>query len=488
MSTSSKRVLALLATAVLVGCQQAAPQVTPFGATITEGTLPESALPLELTGGRPVPAGSYLPDRLIVELSPEADADATLDGFTTTAMVNLGRRFAGIKLPSDMNLAEAHAILSKRPGVKSLSLDGLVRPTQVVASPLASERFDELWAHRATQMHKYWEEVPQAPSANDMLIAVLDTGLDMGEPDEGFHTVHPEFEGRVYAPQNFTPDYNGDPVNVKDGNKHGTHVAGTIGARGVKVVGVAPDVSLMPLKVLGNSGGGSDMGIAKAMSYAMDDAVVENPGTPEEWTRQSYTAYPGIGNRRVRVMNMSLGSAFHGRSALYDAMMAEARRKGIVVVVAAGNDGSEVAVPGTSPHAVVVSSTSPHLLGSLFWEWLSGFSNRGDRVDLSAPGGNILSTLPRYYYKDDPFTGPTDYGYLSGTSMATPYVAGAAAMVIAKFPPADGVYDADYVDRVVDHLRVTSDDLGAPGKDPKYGYGRVNVYEALMAPALGQRR
>ena len=470
MTTQSTRLLTLLASALLIGCQSPSATPTPFGVSLTQSTSPQAALPDALTGGRSMPAGSYVPNELIVTLSADADRETTLAGFAPRGELQLKERFAAVKIPEGMPLNEAHAMLRARPGVKDVSLNLVFKAASTEPAPA---RFAEQWAHRVTEATDFWQTSPP-PATSDVIVAVIDSGLD---------TAHPEFQGRIVAPQNFTSENDGVPTDPTDRHKHGTHVAGIIGAKGDQVVGVAPQVAIMPVKVLDINNSGDTFSIIKGMAYACGEAVVEFDQQQNPMTRKTYLEYlPDGDTRRVRVINMSLGGASHGRNALYEAGLAKAYEAGIVVVVAAGNDGSEVTTPGNSPYALAVSSTSSYRLGDQLWEWLSGFSNRGNPIDLSAPGGQILSTLPTYAYTDSKNNPqPQHFGYLSGTSMAAPYVAGVAALVAEKYPMQPGETPTAYVDKVRQHLMATSDDLGAPGKDPKYGWGRINVRKAMSA-------
>lgn len=474
MNPISKKLLALLACASLLGCQQPDAPFVPFGAELSGDAPHGDALPAALTEGRHLPAGSFVPDQLIVMLAPQADLTHSLAGFEALGTLSFEKRFAAVSVPAGMSLQEAYETLKARPGVEGISLNFVHRTASIPAPTPA--RLDEQWAHRLTGTEQLWRDHGMATASN-LIVAVLDSGLD---------TTHPEFTGRIVAPQNFTSENGGSLTDVKDGHMHGTHVTGIIGAKGIAVAGVAPDVALMPIKVLDNANAGTSWDIAMGMAYAMGETITEEikdeEGNVQPRTREAYPkVLDASDERRVRVMNMSLGSAYHGKTALYESGLATARAKGILVVVAAGNDGSEVGNPANSPNALAVSSTSVYRLGDRYWEWLSGFSNRGHAIGLAGPGGQILSTMPTYDYRDSRGElQPKAYGAISGTSMAAPYVAGAAALVIAEYPPTNGVYDAAYVERIQAHLFATADDLGAPGKDPKYGHGRINVLRALQ--------
>lgn len=454
------RFLALLAVTTLFGCQQPVSTPSPFGVDVTT-KAPQEALPVALTGGYAVPNGSYVPNELIVTLSDGADAQETLEGFEARTSLRLSRRITSVRLADGMSLSEAYDALAARPGVDAVSLNFIVKGS-APAAPTAAARFNEQWAHRVTGLEEYWKTHGIA-TASQVVVAVLDSGVAPS---------HPELAGRLIHGQNFTAENDNDPTDPTDRHSHGTHVSGIIGAGGTEVVGVAPDVQIIPIKVLDQHNSGTTMGIIQGMAYAMgldpDDDGPRQPVPPNDATR-------------IRVMNMSLGGASRGRDVLYETAITEAKKRGILVVVAAGNDGLEVAAPANAEDALSISSTSPYRLGDRIWEWLSGFSNRGERIDLAAPGGQILATLPNYAYGNG---GTEDYGNMSGTSMATPYVSGVAALVAATYPPdadrkGDATYMAAYVDALKQHLFATADDLGAPGRDPKYGHGRVNVLKAL---------
>ncbi len=454
-----------LALGLAMGCQQV-PAGTPtgFGISVTNQPAAEQAVPASLTGGATVPAGSYRPNELLIQLSDEADRDQVLAGFERTGQLALGSRIVRVKLPQGMGLSGAYETLRVRKGVGTISLNWKHRKSTSYVAP-DDVYVDRQWSHRQTEALDLWKSTDPARvvDASKLIVAVLDTGLDV---------THPEFAGRVVLPRDFTatpseevPYLTGAP----DMDGHGTHVAGIIGATGhndMGVAGVAWDVKLMPLKVLGEEGG-TDFDILRAFSYALGlDA--DDDGQDDDGYRAELPA--GQEDLRTRVISMSLGYAYHGRSPLYDHAFTEARKRGVLVVVAAGNEGGEVAAPANSAYCVAVSSTSPYQLGDRIWEWLSGYSNRGDRIDVSAPGGSIMSTFP---------LDQGGYATMSGTSMACPYVSGLAALVIARNDPTYQRKDAAFYDAVKAHLAATADDLGAPGKDTKYGYGRVNVRKAL---------
>ncbi len=265
-----------------------------------------------------------------------------------------------------------------------------------------------------------------------VLVAVLDSGVDLD---------HPDLDGKVRTDIDY--DYiNGDDV-AQDDNGHGTHVAGIIAAETDNAQGVAGlgwETQIVPYKVLDNDGNGTTSGIVDAI-YAATDAG-------------------------AKVINMSLGSApGAGPCSNFTTLQAAidyAYDHGVLVVVAAGNDSDDAStvVPANCAHVLTVSSTDSD-------DSLSSFSNTGSVIDVSAPGGFIYSTV-----LDDSYT------YMSGTSMATPYVAGLAALVFAAHP----AYTPDQVASAILDRAV---DLGLPGWDDHFGCGRIDAFEAVAAGAAG---
>ncbi|HEY9854730.1 MAG TPA: S8 family serine peptidase, partial [Stenomitos sp.] len=400
-----------------------------------------------------------------------ADAETALQGFAITGAIRLGHPIMRLKLADGMSLAQAVERLHGRPGVGAIALNWRQQPTATYAEPDDPD-FDKQWSHRQTEALALWKGASPEKNvdASKVIVAILDTGLDVD---------HPEFAGRVVLPRDFSQHpspspsdaaVQGAPVDgAPDNDSHGTHVAGIIGAaghNGMGVAGVAWDVKLMPLKVLGEDGG-YDFDILAAIAYALG---LDANGDGKDDDGYLAELPDGQKDLRTRVISMSLGSSYHGRNPLYDDAFSEARKRGVLVVVAAGNDGSDVGTPANSPYCIAVSSTSPYQVGDHIWEWLSGYSNRGDRIDVAAPGGSILSTIP---------VASGSYATYSGTSMACPYVSGLAALVIARNDAGNVKTDEAFYDQVKQHLEATSDDLGAPGKDPKFGFGRVNVRKAL---------
>ncbi|GIV78648.1 MAG: hypothetical protein KatS3mg050_3042 [Litorilinea sp.] len=264
-----------------------------------------------------------------------------------------------------------------------------------------------------------WEITTGSP---EVVIAILDTGLNLQ---------HPEFAGRIVPGYDFVND---DP-DPTDDHGHGTHAAGLIAAaidNGIGLAGVCPNCRLMPIKVLNGQNSGTWFNVARGILFAVDHGA--------------------------RVINLSLGSSVPSQTVAEAVRYAEER--GVLVVAAAGNADSDAPFyPAALDPVIGVSATMEN---DQTWS----LSNQGSYVDVAAPGHIIYST---YHDLNNRFGG---YTFMSGTSMATPLVAGLAGLLLSQDlqrQPADLRF----------LITASADDLGEPGWDPIYGYGRINVARAL---------
>lgn len=256
-------------------------------------------------------------------------------------------------------------------------------------------------------------------------VAVLDTGCDL---------THPDLQSQVIAAR----DFSGSPYGAQDRQGHGTHVAGTIAAvdNSVGVIGVAPQARLIVGKVLGDDGSGAGDAVAAGIDWAVEQGA--------------------------DLISMSLGSpepdpAIHG--ALRRAVQA-----GKFVVAAAGNDGqpNSVGYPAAwDDLAVCVGAIDEH-------GQLANFSSLGRQLDVAAPGVDILSCWPG-----------GRYAKLSGTSMATPFVAGVVALLLSHCRTTGACPQSQT--ELIDRLRGTATDAGPTGPDTGFGWGLVNPGKLLAA-------
>ncbi|MEY2627822.1 MAG: hypothetical protein RJB08_1581 [Actinomycetota bacterium] len=215
--------------------------------------------------------------------------------------------------------------------------------------------------------------------------------VDVYVIDTGVYAAHNEFASRVVQGRN-TIEGATDPTNTSDCNGHGTHVAGTIAGR---TLGVAPEATIIPVKVLDCIGSGTLAGVVAGIDWMVTN---HEAGVPA-------------------VANLSLGGAV---SVTLNAAIARAVADGITVVVAAGNSDDDAcnASPASEPSAITVGASDQT-------DARASFSNWGSCVDMFAPGTQILSAA---------ISGPSAEATLSGTSMASPHVAGAAALLLDAYP------------------------------------------------------
>ena len=256
-------------------------------------------------------------------------------------------------------------------------------------------------------------------------VGVIDTGIDLSHPDLAL---------------NIKGGYNAiNPLNSpNDNNGHGTHVAGIMGAvdNTIGVIGVGPQINLYAIKVLGASGSGYLSDVIEGLDWAIVNGM--------------------------NVVNMSLGTSDDILS--FREAVQRVNAAGIVQVAAAGNSGGSVIYPAAYPEVIAVSATNNT-------NTIASWSSRGPEVDLAAPGVSIYSTYKGQTYKT-----------LSGTSMASPHVAGTAGLVLNT--PV-GSYDLD-ADDIWDPIEVQNKlqdkvvDLGSPGFDSLYGWGLVNAFNAVQ--------
>lgn len=234
--------------------------------------------------------------------------------------------------------------------------------------------------------------------------------------------------------------------SAADDNGHGTHVAGTIAQstnNAIGVTGLAPESIILPIKVL--SGGG--FGRSEWVAAGIDEAV----------------------DQGAEVINLSLGGP---PSRVIQNATKKAVEAGVVVVAAAGNSGRKgVSSPASVPGVIAVSATGPD-------DEFAPYSSWGKEVSISAPGGNKKKTGGGIL--QDTISTESAEGHafreFQGTSMATPHVAGAAAVLLSA--------GAGSPQQVKDILLETSHDLGEPGPDPKFGHGRLDIAAAVTALSL----
>jgi len=289
-------------------------------------------------------------------------------------------------------------------------------------------------------MSKAWD----FPPGKEVIVAVIDTGIAFEKYGSSF-AVEDLGESQFVKPYNFVAGN----THANDDHGHGTHVAGTIAQltnNGVGVAGVAPFVKLMPLKVLNSQGYGTYGAIAAAIRYAADNGA--------------------------SVINMSLGGPFP--SFVLHKAIQYAKEKGVVIVCAAGNSGrSGLSYPAAYSECISVSAVR-------YDRTLSWYSSYGKGLTIAAPGGDMNvdqngdglmdGVLQNTLNPQDP--SKQGYFLFQGTSMATPHVAAAAALLKAQ-----GIEDPN---KVQEYLQSSAAKIEGGSAD-KYGAGVLDVNAALQA-------
>ncbi|MFC1916131.1 S8 family serine peptidase [Chloroflexota bacterium] len=289
---------------------------------------------------------------------------------------------------------------------------------QVIGSP-DDNYFNNQWGMNKVESPQAWDITK---GSSDINIAILDTGVDMD---------HPDLAGKITANINFSSS-----STVDDLYGHGTHVAGIAAAstnNGIGVAGLGYDSTIMNVKVLGDTGSGYYSWVANGIIWAADNGA--------------------------EVINLSLGGSSY--SLTLENAVKYAWSKGAVVVAAAGNNGSSSPFyPAYYTNCIAVAATDTN-------DNLASWSNRGDWVDVAAPGTSIYSTLKN-----------NSYGYKSGTSMASPHTAGLAALVHTVTIDSNG--NGQLNDEVRSKIEASCDDVGLIG----IGNGRINAYRAVISSPL----
>ncbi len=374
--------------------------------------------------------------------------------------------FPAIKVAQVSGLTdETAAKLEKTKGVKSAARDMMVQwvkpDRDIFEQSIGSDEtfWPYQWAPRAISAPDAWDA---GYTGNGVRVAVIDGGISSNHIDLRDNI---DFS----ASKSFVPGYNFDEDDP--GFRHATHVAGIIAAEdnGIGTIGIAPHATIIALKAL-QGGSGSFAWIISAIMYAADQAGAD-------------------------IINMSLGAVFSRNSndaaKLNSALglaMNYAYQRGVTIVVAAGNDAIDfdhaqmwVSMPAEAQHVICVSATGPsgYYYGSTNFDKPASYTNYGQSlVDFAAPGGDDV-LYPTTGWQYDMILSPSYvsggsnyYSFADGTSMASPHVAGVAALIMEKYGRISPA-------QVAAKLRSSSDDLGKPGNDDYYGLGRVNAFRAV---------
>ncbi|OIK11460.1 S8 family serine peptidase [Bacillus sp. MUM 13] len=387
-------------------------EVLAKGPAISKAALPLKSARASLNGKlQEANAQNYSDDTLVVKYSkPLSAADHQLAGGTVIRHVS-GLNYVVVKVKNKKDLKKALLKYQKNKKVVSVNVSPIYKALGT-ADPKTDKQYSLSLLHI--------NEAQKLAGKNKVTVAVIDQGIDRN---------HSELKGSLLSSYNVV-----NPMNPANPDFHGTHVAGIIAAKkgnGIGGYGVNPNVNLLSVDVFDRQGGAYDYNIAQGVLYAAE--------------------------KEAKVINISIGGGFP--SPVLEDAIKKAISKGVVVVAASGNDGMEMrSYPAAYEGVISVGSVDSK-------KKLSYFSNYGATTDIVAPGEDIYAPI---YDKEKKST----FGAMSGTSMATPVVAGAASLLLSKYPKLTPA-QVEYI------LEQTSTDLGASGYDIKYGNGLVNPVSAL---------
>jgi thermitase len=385
----------------------------------------------------PVPANAAT--QIVVKFKKDASARSADQALRGTQTVGRVTRLGAVVVRVPVGGSALVRNLRRSGLVEYAELDRTLRVGAIPDDP----RFPEQYALRNTgQAGGTAGADVAAPAGWDAFgLGAFPTALDgakVGIVDTGIRATHEDLVGRAVDCAATKPALLGllfgDPTPLEsrgcaDDNGHGTHVAGTVAAAAGNGRGIAGLAFTSPLAICkalhGAAGSGPTSGVANCITYLTD--------------------------RGAKVISLSLGG---GRSETLERAVRYAVDRDAVVVAAAGNAGStSLSYPASYPEVVSVGATDRK-------DARASFSNRNDEVEVSAPGVDILSTWN---------ASDSSYRLLSGTSMATPHVAAVAALIRPRAGSGPATRS---------RLRTAVDDLGAPGRDPEFGFGRVDLVKA----------
>jgi serine protease len=349
-------------------------------------------------------------------------------------------RFRVIRLPQGKEVSEARREYLERDDVESAEPNYIAHAFMMPNDPYYSYQ----WHFGNIGMESAWD----TSTGSSVTIAIVDTGIAYEKYKQGSKRYYqaPDLADTIFVPGY---DFANNDSHPNDDDGHGTHVAGTVAQstnNGTGVAGIAFNASLMPVKVLGSNGTGTYADIANGVIWATDHGA--------------------------DIINMSLGGSANA-SYLEDAVQ-YAYENGVTIVAATGNDGiSQVSYPAAYDNYVIAVGATR------YDDTRAYYSNYGSSIDLVAPGGDLTIDQNGDGYGDgvlqQTFQGnPRSFSYyfFHGTSMASPHVAGVAALLVANGT-------ATTPDDVRAALQETARDLGSSGYDTMYGHGIIDAPAAL---------
>ena len=389
---------------------------------------------------------------------------ATLAPLTATIDHRLATGADVVTLSAKVDAEQANAILQAlraEPAVEYVEIDGIVKPSLIPNDTMFSQQWSLQTAPAAIDAPSAWNR----SLGNGVTVAVIDTGI-ISHPDldakvlPGYDFISKESTAGDGDKRDKTPRDEGDYCSDELGHVsrlsswHGSHVAGIIAAatnNAQGIAGIAPGANVVPVRALGRCGG-RDSDIIDAIYWAAGESVKHAPDN----------------HNPAQIINMSLGGGGPCGKSMQKAIDMAATRHVLVVTAAGNNNGDAASIyPANCRHVLTVTATDAN--GNR-----AAFSNYGTRVDISAPGTSIQSTVDAGLLNS---TGPS-YAARAGTSMAAPAVAGVAALLYGLAPP--NCHGRLQTDDVVQILKDTATPL--IGNCPNgCGRGIVNAGAAVNA-------
>ena len=364
----------------------------------------------------------FRPGRVLVKFRPQASTQDRAQLLASRDLPVMGQLFASRVQVVGVTPGQEQAtvdLLDQDPRVEFAEPDYAVHALVTPNDPY----FHIQRGLSKIQAPEAWEA---ATGSSEIIIAIVDTGVDLS---------HPDLNDKIVSGWDFV----NDDSSARDDHGHGTHVAGIAAAETNNALGVAGlswGAQIMPIKVLDQSGDGYYSDVANGVRYAC--------------------------NHGAKIINLSLGGD-NPSQALREALV-DVLQQGCLVMAAAGNSGQDsLDYPARYAETIAVAATDQN-------DGRASFSDYGPEIDLAAPGVGIYSTV---WAPPNQHT----YEYKSGTSMSTAYVSGLAALIWSCGPQLDNT-------EVRGIMASTATDLGSVGWDSYFGYGRIDAAAAIDAAGL----